>query len=75
MLFRSAYPDHNKTFYVETDASDYQLGGRIFQKETDSSGKVIERDIAFYTCKLNGAQKNYSTIEKELLSIVVLEGT
>ena len=65
-----AYPDHSKTFYVETDASDYQLGGWIFQKETDESGQVIERDIAFYTRKLNGAQKNYSTIEKELLSIV-----
>ena len=28
-----AYADHNKKFYIETDASDYQLGGRIFQKE------------------------------------------
>ena len=65
-----AYPDHNKTFYVETDASDYQLGGRIFQKDVDESGKEVERDIAFYTRKLNGAQKNYSMIKKELLSIV-----
>ena len=66
-----AYPDHNKTFHIETDASDYQLGGRIFQCVKDPvSGKSKEQDIAFYTRKLNSAQKNYTTIEKELLSIV-----
>ena len=66
-----AYPDHNKTFYVETDASDYQLGGRIFQKVYDEElKKEVDRYIAFYTRKLNSAQKNYTTIEKELLSIV-----
>ena len=27
------YADHNKKLYIETDASNYQLGGRIFQKE------------------------------------------
>jgi transposase InsO family protein len=65
-----AYPDHNKKFFVETDASDYQLGGRIFQKDIGEDGKEVERNVAFYTRKLNSAQKNYTTIEKELLSIV-----
>ena len=65
------YPDHNKVFRIETDASDYQLGGRIFQIHKDpKTGKEFEQDVAFYTRKLNSAQKNYSTIEKELLSIV-----
>ena len=72
-----AYPDHNRVFHIDTDASDYQLGGRIFQyfdhatdKLEDGSPKQVERDIGFYTRKLNSAQRNYSTIEKELLSII-----
>ena len=56
-----AFPAFSKPFHLYTDASDIQLGATLVQ-----DGKPL----GFYTRKLNGAQRSYTTGEKELLGIV-----
>jgi hypothetical protein len=59
------YSDFNKPFpfHLYTDASDHQLGAVIMQDK---------KPIAFYSRKLNTAQKKYTTTERnrELLSAI-----
>jgi hypothetical protein len=59
------HPDFNKpgSFHLYTDTSDYQLGAVIMQDK-------IKTAIAFYSRKLNTAQKRYTTTERELLSAI-----
>lgn len=59
------FPDFTKPFVVTTDASGYAIGGVLSQVEI---GKDLP--VAYTSRLLNNAEKNYSTIEKELLAII-----
>ncbi|POS82904.1 hypothetical protein EPUL_005150, partial [Erysiphe pulchra] len=55
------YPDFNKPFTLTTDASNVAIGSVLSQ---------CNHPVAYYSRTLNSAERNYSTIEKELLSIL-----
>ena len=53
---------------IETDATDIGYGGILKQRIFQESSEQIVR---FYSGIWNNAQLNYSTIKKEILSIVL----
>ena len=62
-----AAPLFDRPFSLMTDACDIGVGA-VLQQRQDSG---VEQPVAFFSRKLNQSQKNYSTIEKEALSILL----
>jgi hypothetical protein len=56
-----ACPDHNEWFGMHTNPSDFHLGTCIIQER---------RPVVYFSCKLTMMQQNYTTLEKEILSII-----
>jgi hypothetical protein len=52
-----AYPNHKKSFHIHTDASNLVH-------------VLDDIPVAYYSKKLNSAQMNYATIDKELLCVI-----
>src|SRR6185295_5563555 len=57
--------DWSRPFEIMCDASDYAVGVVLGQKDARAS-----HVIHYASMTLNGAQRNYSTTEKEMLAIV-----
>ncbi|TVY75035.1 Transposon Tf2-9 polyprotein [Fusarium oxysporum f. sp. cubense] len=58
--------DPDRQVELETDASDFALGGQIGQRHDDG----MLHPIAFYSHKMHGAELNYPIYDKEFLAIV-----
>ena len=60
------HPDFQQKFYLQMDASNIALSVELYQEGEDKE----HRTIAFASRTLLAAERNYTTTEKELLSIV-----
>ncbi|KAJ7961417.1 Retrotransposon protein, putative, Ty3-gypsy subclass [Quillaja saponaria] len=56
-----ALPDISKPFEVQTDASDYALGGVLLQEN---------HPVAYESHKLSQAERRYTAQEKEMLGVI-----
>jgi len=61
-------PDFEKPFSIAVDASDDAAGAVLLQAGDCDD---IEHPICYFSKKFNVHQKNYSTIEKELLALIL----
>ena len=60
-------PDFDKFFKLAADASDVGIGAVLLQE--DNNG--IDHPVCYFSKKFNKHQKNYSTIEKECLALIL----
>ena len=60
-------PNFNKEFKLAVDASDVGAGGVLLQE--DDNG--VDHPVCYFSKKFNKHQKNYSTVEKECLSLIL----
>ena len=68
-MFRSCFeaPDFSQPFSLAVDASDVGIGSVLLQVDSDN----IEHPVSYFSRKFNSCQRNYSTVEKESLALVL----
>ena len=62
-----ALPRADGAYVVDTDASDFQVGLVLTQEQPDKTYKPV----GYWSRPIEGAEKNYSTTEKECLAVVL----
>ena len=60
-------PDFSKDFKLAIDASGLGIGAVLFQTDDND----VFHPVSYFSKKLNKTQKNYSTIEKEALALIL----
>uniref|UniRef100_A0A3Q3NHK6 Gypsy retrotransposon integrase-like protein 1 n=1 Tax=Mastacembelus armatus TaxID=205130 RepID=A0A3Q3NHK6_9TELE len=61
-----AYPDPSQPFLLDTDASNVGVGAVLSQR-----GEAGERVVAYYSCSLSRAERNYCVTRRELLAVIL----
>ena len=61
-------PNFAKEFKLAVDASDTGAGGVLMQEDRN----VVDHPISYFPQKFKKHQNNYSTIEKECLSLILV---
>ncbi|MCU7801257.1 MAG: reverse transcriptase, partial [gamma proteobacterium symbiont of Lucinoma myriamae] len=60
-------PEFEKQFKLAVDASDIGAGAVLLQADKDN----VDHPVCYFSKKFNKYQKNYSTIEKECLALIL----
>ena len=63
---KTYFPDKDLPFYVQTDASMYCAGGRLYQKDADGNEKLIAAVSRTFT----KTEQNYTIYKKEALALL-----
>ena len=58
-------PDFNRPFILTIDASDVGAGAVLMQKDS------ADHPLSYFSYKFKASQRNYSTSEKETLSLLL----
>ena len=61
-----AIMDHNQSFSLFVDASDYAAAAVL----TQNVGDKLDKPVAFANVKLTPSQRNWATVEKEAFACI-----
>ena len=60
-------PNFDHPFKLAVDASDIAVGAVLLQEDSDG----VDHPVCYFSRKLDKSQRNYSTIEKECLALIL----